>query len=149
MINVIFIVFFRIATSKKWNEDVGSLLCYLLNTLDYCLTNSNDISSEIVSKITLEDLKLQVTLESAQQKMLVNRTVGMSVLLSRFDSELQPILQQYLKTDWEQLDFPMDPSNFYLKVVETFEQTSKFPLPRVLKTLKPHLCEIFLEKFVK
>lgn len=134
---------------KKWNEDIGRLLCCLLNTLDYCLTNSKDQTEQILSQIRSEDLKLQVSLEPAQQKLLINRTIGMSALLSRYENDLQTVLQQYTKIDWEQVDQPTDPSNFYLKVIETLEKTTKFPLPQVIKTLQPQTCHLFLEKFIR
>lgn len=144
-------IFFRISAlpSKKWNEEVGRLLCCLLNTLDYFLTNSQDQTEKILSQIRSEDLRLQVSLESAQQKILVNRTIGMSALLTRYETDLQPAIQQYTKIDWEQVSNPTDPSNFYLKVVEIIEKTTKFPLPQVIKILQPHICRLFLEKFIR
>lgn len=135
--------------SKKWTEDVGRLLCCLLNTLDYFLTNSQDQNEKILSQIRSEDLRLQVSLEPAQQKILVNRTIGMSALLARYDNDLQSPLHQYTKTDWEQVKNATDPSNFYLKIVETLEKTTKFPLPQVIKTLQPQTCRLFLEKFIR
>ena len=135
--------------SKKWNEDVGRLICCLLNTLDYFLTNSQDQNDKILSQIRSEDLRLQVSLEPAQQKILVNRTIGMSVLLAHYENDLQPALQQYTKIDWEQVANPTDPSNFYLKVVDTLEKSTKFPLPQVIKTLQPQTCRLFLEKFIR
>lgn len=142
---------FRISSlpSKKWNEDVGRLLCCFLNTLDYFLTNSQDQNEKILSQIRSEDLRLQVSLEPAQQKILVNRTIGMSTLLARYETDLQPALQQYTKIDWEQVTNPTDPSNFYLKVVETIEKVTKFPLTQVIKVLQPQICRLFLEKFMR
>lgn len=142
--------FFRISSlsSKKWSEDIGRLLCCLINTLDYCLSNSQDLIEKILSQIRSDDLKLQVSLEPVQQKILVNRSVGLSVLLARYDADLQPTLQTYIKTDWESLDHPIDPSPFYLKFVESLEKSCKFPLPVVIKTLQPQTCRMFLEKFL-
>lgn len=117
--------------------------------MDYFLTNSQDQNEKILSQIRSEDLRLQVSLEPAQQKFLVNRTIGMSALLARYETDLQPALQQYAKIDWEQVANPTDPSNFYLKVVEIIEKTTKFPLPQVIKTLQPQICRLFLEKFIR
>ena len=142
---------FRISNlpSKKWNEDVGRLLCCLLNTLEYFLTNSQDQSDKILSQIRSEDLRLQVSLESAQQKILVNRTIGMSALLARYETDLLPALQQYTKTDWEHVANPTDPSNFFLKIIEIIEKTSKYSITQVIKTLQPQTCRLFLEKFIR
>lgn len=142
---------FRISSlsTKKWNEDVGRLICCLLNTLDYCLTSSKDQTEQILSQIRSEDLRLQVSLEPAQQKLLVNRTIGLSTLLARYENDLQSALQQYAKIDWEQVAHPTDPSNFYLKVVDTLEKSTKFPLPLAIKILQPQTCRLFLEKFIR
>lgn len=136
-------------SARKWTFEVGRLLCCLLNTLDYCLTNSQDQADRILQQIRSPDLQSQVNLESIQQKLLVTRTIGMSVLLTRFENDLQPHLQQYVKIDWEQIQTPTDPSNFQLKIIEMFEETSKFPLNQVVKTLQTQTCRLFLEKLIR
>lgn len=103
---------------------------------------------KVLSQIRSDDLKLQVSLEPVQQKILVNRSVGLSALLARYDTDLQPILLNYIKTEWESLVHPIDPSPFYLKFVESLEKNCKFPLPLVIKALQPQTCRLFLEKFL-
>ena len=134
---------------KKWSDDVGKLVCCLLNTLDYCLSSSQEQIDQILVQIRSEDLRLQVTIEPIQQKLLINQTVGMSILLTKFDSDLLPVLQNYLKTDWERLDHPLDPSPFYIKTVETLESTGKISISQVLQMLQPQSCRLFLEKLIK
>ena len=134
---------------KKWTDDVGKLVCCLLNTLDYCLSSSQEQINRILSQIRSEDLRLQVTLEPVQQKLLVSQTVGMSVLLTKFESDLLPVLQSYLKTDWDNLAHPLDPSPFYMKTVESLESSSRFSIPQVIHMLQPQTCRLFLEKLVK
>ena len=142
----------RIATypCKKWTEDIGRLTCCLLNTLDYCLLESNNLINLVIKEIKFDDLKLQVSLEPSHQKILINKTIGMNVIISRFfDQEIQVPFQQFVKTDWEKVMLPMDPSPFYLKIVESLEQNSKFTLQKVLNCLNTKLCETFLEKFIR
>ena len=90
---------FRISelTSQEMVRWCLRLICVLLNTLDYCLSSSHEQVDQILAQIRSEDLRLQVTLEPVQQKLLVTQTVGMSVLLSKFEADLLPALQFYLE----------------------------------------------------
>lgn len=130
---------------KKWTGDVSKLVCCLLNTLDYCFSSSQEQIDQILAQIRSEDLKLQVTLEPVQQKFLINQTVGIGVLLTKFEADLLPVLQGYLKSDWDNLAHPQDPSPFYIKTVDTFESN----IPKILQMLQPQTCRLFLEKVIK
>lgn len=136
--------YFRISELpvKKWSDEVLRLICVLLNTLDYCLSSSHEQVDQILAQIRSEDLRLQVTLEPVQQKLLVTQTVGMSVLLSKFEADLLPALQFYLKTDWDGLTSAQDPSPFYIKIVNVLEGS----INRVLQMLQPR--RLFLEKLI-
>lgn len=135
---------------KKWSDEVGKLVCCLLNTLDYCVTSSQEQTNQILSQIRSEDLRLQVSLESVQQKILISRTVGMTVLLNKIETDLLlPVFQNYLKTDWDKLKYPQDPSPFYTKIIESLEFGSKsLSIPNVIKMLQPQTSQVFLEKLI-
>lgn len=109
------------------------------------MSSSHEQVSQILAQIRSEDLKLQVTLEPVQQKFLINQAVGMAVLSTKFEGDLGPVLQSYLKTDWDALASPQDPSPFYIKTVETLESA----IPQVLRMLQPQTCRLFLEKIIK
>lgn len=103
----------------------------------------------ILQNIRSEDLRSQVALESIQQKLLVNRSLGLSALMSRFDSDLQSVFTQYTKIDWSTVELTADPSPFYLKFTECMESGAKVPLPQIIQTLQPQTCKVFLERLLR
>lgn len=144
---------FRISlvSHKKWSNELGRLLAALISSLDYFMSSLQEQSSIIISNIKSADLKEQVSLEMIKQKLLVTQSIGMTVLLNRYELDLTPIFSHFIKIDWEQdtkTQTPSDPSPFLIRVTNLLEKQAKFTLINVSQALQPQTSKTFHEKFL-
>lgn len=145
------ISFFRIKKkiSKKWIDDHGKLLCALINTIDYCLANINDLSEKLLSYILIEDLRQHIVLEPVKQRLLISQSQAFSCLLAHFDTHLEILFGRFKKTNWPDDFCPADPSHFLTQILQYFANQTRFGVIQVGSSLKPATSESFYERYIQ
>lgn len=129
--------------SQRLSETEEKVVCYIINTAEYCYETSQQLS-ESVKRLVTEELAPTINVEAEQDAFHGVSTKGIKILVNHLISQLEDSLVKMLKINWASNIEVGDCSEFVNDIGSELTKT----LPTIAQSLTPTFLRFFCDKFV-